>query len=179
MTTPMAWPYDLVADHQPSALGDVAFAGTDPSNPGTIWISTLDSDGVNHAVEYATIAEGDTIRLSDVDDPLLWQEHLCRTTPTMADGVLSIVDPVHMADGTPGKVLAVPSPIVVTVRPAKPLAQYEIVEHYIELGTRVELTPMGLPAGWTPLSATRREGRVVVLLTRQIGPQATLLPADS
>lgn len=175
----MEWPYDLVAEHEPSAFGVVAFAGADPSNPGTIWISTLDGDGVNHGVEYATLVEGDTIRLSDVDDAALWQEHLCRTTPTIGDGVLTIVDPVHMADGTPGKVLDVPSPIVVTVRPAKPLPQYEIVEVRVALGDRVEGTPEPLPPGWTPLQAERRSGVVVVLMTRQIGPATTVLAAES
>lgn len=173
----MAWPYDLVAEHQPSAPGVVAFAGDDPSNPGTIWISTLDGAGVNHGVDYATLVEGDTIRLSDIDDAALWQEHLCRTTPTIDDGVLSIVDPVHMADGTPGRVLDVPSPIVVTVRPAKPLPQYEIVEVRVNLGERAEGTPEALPPGWTPLVAERRAGTVVVLMTRQIGPVATTLAA--
>lgn len=175
----MEWPYDLVAEQQPDPNGVVAFAGVDPSNPGTIWISTLDGAGVNHGVEYATLVEGDTIRLSDIDDPALWQEHLCRTTPTIEAGVVTIVDPVHMADGTPGKVLDVPSPIVVTVRPAKPLTQYEIVEVRVNLGERVEGTPEPLPPGWTPLQAERRSGVVVVLMTRQIGAAATALPAEA
>jgi hypothetical protein len=175
----MPWPYALVAEHEPDPNGVVAFAGSDPSNPGTIWISTLDGAGVNHGVEYATLVEGDTVRLSDIDDPALWQEHLCRTTPTIADGVLTIVDPVHMADGTPGRVLDVPSPVVVTVRPAKPLTQYEIVEVRVALGDRVEGTPEALPPGWVPLQAERRSGTVVVLMTRQIGATATTLSAGA
>jgi hypothetical protein len=59
-----------------------------------------------------------------------------------------------------------------------PNTQYEIVEHLIDLTSRAPFTPMKLPLGWVPLTAERRSGRVVVLLTRQIGPVATLLPAD-
>lgn len=49
-----------------------------------------------------------------------------------------------------------------------PDTQYEIVEHHIDLGDRVALTPMRLPAGWVPLLATRRESLLVVLLVREV-----------
>lgn len=77
----------------PSTHGRVTFATGDEANPGTIWITLTDLEGGDQTERALRLTIGSVVHLENAAGT--WQEYVCRETPTIAGGLLTLVDPIH------------------------------------------------------------------------------------
>lgn len=88
----------------PTVNGTVAFESGDQANPGTMWITLVDSAGDDQSDRALRLTVGSVLRLESAATNI-FQEYVCRDVPTLADGLLTLVDPIHwdstglLADG--------------------------------------------------------------------------------
>lgn len=78
----------------PTVNGHVAFATGDQANPGTIWVTLVDSAGDDQSDRALRLTVGSVLRLESVATNI-FQEYVCRDAPTLDGGLLTLVDPIH------------------------------------------------------------------------------------
>jgi len=93
--------------------GQVTMAGPQ-DNPGSLWISTVDTAGNDVSARIALVVAGTVIRLDQVGDATKWAEYVA-VGPAVADGASARFDGiVHWAQGA---LLDDGAPVTITGRP--------------------------------------------------------------
>ena len=91
------WLFVASAHVPPTTDGRVTFAAADEAAPGTVWVTLFDLEGNDQTERALRLITGSVIRLQAASGA--FQEFLCREVPSVAGGLLTIVDPVHWDAG--------------------------------------------------------------------------------
>lgn len=93
------WTFTTTTGQPSTDSGLVAIATSDQANPGTVWLTLKDQEGHDQTERAQKLVTGATLRIDNEAGG--WQEYMCRTDPTIADGLVTLIDPVHWNAGAP------------------------------------------------------------------------------
>jgi len=88
------WLLSVTETAPPTVNGRVVFETGDQANPGTMWVTLVDTAGDDQTERALRLVTGSVLHLESTTSGL-WQEYVCRTTPTLDGGLLTLVDPIH------------------------------------------------------------------------------------